>query len=78
MLHGVYEITVTTDPYLRSIVVGWYGSTMINRFLAGTGPAHVAETTLVPGAPLPAITVTEVPTPRPNLSTCHALLAGTS
>jgi hypothetical protein len=73
ILHGIYTITVTTDPYLHSIVVGWYGSSMINRFLAGTGPARVAVTPVTPGATAPAILVTEVPRPAPHMSVCLAL-----
>lgn len=75
VLHGVYQITVTTDPNLHSIVVGWYKSTMINRYLAGTGPAQVAVTP-VPGVgtSLPSITVTEVPMPPTHMPLCRSLL----
>ncbi|MEI7859249.1 MAG: hypothetical protein WCI26_05385 [Acidimicrobiales bacterium] len=74
VLHGIYRITVTTDPYLKSIVVGWYGSTMINRYLAGTGPAVVAATPPTDAAALPAITVTEGALPPTHMALCKSLL----
>ncbi|MGA2837610.1 MAG: hypothetical protein ABSF84_13520 [Acidimicrobiales bacterium] len=74
ILHGVYTITVTTDPYLHSIVVGWYGSTMIDRYLAGDGPAQIAVTPISTNGPQPAITVSAPPTAPPTLGLCHALL----
>lgn len=74
--HGVYTITVTTDPYLKSIKVDWYGSTMINRYLAGNGPAVVKATPSSPGRPAPDIVVTDTPMPPPNMSLCKFLLAG--
>jgi hypothetical protein len=74
VLHGVYQVTVTTDPYLHSIVVGWYGSTMINRYLAGNGPVQVAVTTVGPGTPLPAVGVAEVAQPPVHMPICRSLL----
>jgi hypothetical protein len=74
VLHGVYEITVTTDPYLHSIVVGWYKSTMINRFLAGPGPAVVLATPApAAGAAAPDIVVTDVPSRPPRMHICRSL-----
>jgi hypothetical protein len=74
VLHGIYTITVTTDPYLHSMVVGWYGSTMINRYLAGSGPATVAVTQTPSDAPLPDVAVSEAVTRRPDMSICTGLL----
>ena len=73
VLHGVYTITVTTDPYLKSMVVGWYGSTMINRYLAGSGPGVVAVTPASTTLPLPAVVISETPMPAPDMSICRAL-----
>ncbi len=76
VLHGIYTITVITDPYLKSILVNWYGSTMINRYLAGNGPALVTATPIVTTAPLPDIQVSETPMPPPRMSICRALPQG--
>ncbi len=73
-LHGIYTITVTTDPYLKSITVGWYGSTMIQRYLAGDGPAAVVTTPVTPGIRQPNIVVSEVQTPAPSMALCRQLL----
>jgi len=71
--NGIYTITVTTDPYLKSIKVDWYGSTMINRYLAGEGPGVVAATPTVQTGPPPPIVVTDVPMPAPDMSICKFL-----
>jgi len=76
VLHGVYTITVTTDPYLKSMVVGWYGSTMINRYLAGNGPGVVAVTPESTTLPLPAVVIGETSLPAPDMSICRALPQG--
>jgi len=68
--NGIYTITVATDPYLKSIKVEWYGSTMINRFLAGNGPAVVATTPPTSAGSQPDIVVREVPMPPPDMSLC--------
>lgn len=73
---GYYTIDVTTDPYLHSIVVDWYGETMINHYLQGSGPAQVLTTPpIAPGAP-PHITVGSLATPGVDMSLCQTLLQG--
>jgi len=71
--HGIYTITVITDPYLKSLKVEWYGSTMINRYLAGDGPAVVAVTPTAQPGGQPPIVVSDVPMPPPNMSVCKFL-----
>jgi hypothetical protein len=62
VLHQQFQISVTTDPNLKSIVVEWYGDeNMINHYLAGDGPAVVKSTKVSPGAPLPVVTIANVP-----------------
>ncbi len=59
-----YQITVTTDPNLNSIVILWYGEQVLGHYLAGNGPAVVQSTPPSPaGAPLPVVTVASAPTP---------------
>ncbi len=62
-----YHVAVTTDPNLQSITVAGIGGG-IQRYLAGSGPAHVAT-----GANGP-ITVGQVPQGVPTMSLCRALL----
>jgi hypothetical protein len=71
--HGIYTISVATDPYLKSIRVDWYGSTMLNRYLAGNGPAVVATTPNVRSGSSPQIAISEVSTARPDMSLCKFL-----
>jgi len=71
--NGIYTISVATDPYLKSIKVAWYGSTMINRYLAGDGPAVVATTPTAATGPQSAIVVRDVPMPPPDMSLCKAV-----
>ena len=61
-LHQQLQLVVTTDPNLRSFSVGWYGNEiMINHYVAGDGPTVVDSTKVVPGSPLPIVSVTNVP-----------------
>ncbi len=61
LVHKQIQITVTTDPNLKSIDVVWYGSQMLNHYLAGTGPAVVQTTAPTPAGGLPLISVADVP-----------------
>jgi hypothetical protein len=78
LLHEQLQISVTTDPNLKSIVVEWYGSEiMINHYLAGDGPAVVKSTTISPGAALPVVTVANVPIhATTNMDLCLSLRRG--
>jgi hypothetical protein len=71
--NGIYAITVTTDPYLKSMKVEWYGSTMINRYVAGDGPAIVNVTPTIQSGSPPDIVVSEAPLPPPNMPICKFL-----
>ncbi len=71
ILHSVNKITVTTDPYLHSMVVSWYG---FQRYLAGTGPARIAVTPISMEGPPPAISVSAPARPPPSLGLCQQLL----
>jgi hypothetical protein len=71
--HGIYTISVATDPYLKSIRVDWYGSTMLNRYLAGNGPAVVAITPTTPTGDSPDIVISEPAVAPPNMSLCKFL-----
>jgi hypothetical protein len=71
LLHEQYQVTVTTDPNLQSITVNWYGSTMINHFIAGDGlPVVVPTSTSGANAASPVVTVADVPT-KPAKSPMH-------
>jgi hypothetical protein len=60
--HEQFQVVVTVDPNLNRFTVKWYGdSIVINHFVAGTGTAIVKPTTVSPGAPLPAVTVSNIP-----------------
>jgi hypothetical protein len=78
LLHEQLQISVTTDPNLKSIIVEWYGSEiMINHFVAGKGPAVVKTTAISPGSVLPVVTVADVPThTTTNMNLCLSLLRG--
>ncbi len=52
---------MTIDPNLQSIDVVWYGSQMLNHYLAGTGPAVVQTTGTSTSGVLPLISVADVP-----------------
>ena len=57
LTHEQLQITVTTDPNLKSIVVIWYGQKMLGHYLGGTGPAVVQVTPAPTGGGLPVVTV---------------------
>lgn len=62
------QVVITTDPNLNSIRATWYGSNMLNHYLAGKGPAVIQTTHTPPGSPLPVVTVASVPMPaKPNM-----------
>ena len=69
-----YELTVTTDPYLQSISITWYGLSYFAHFIAGTGPARVTATPEPAAVPLPPVTVTEVAPPPSDMSLCRDLV----
>jgi hypothetical protein len=73
--HEQFQISVTTDPNLKSIVVEWYGDeNMINHYVAGDGPAVVLSTKVAPGAALPVVTVADVPLrTHASMSLCRSL-----
>jgi hypothetical protein len=61
-LHQQFQVVVTIDPILNRLTVKWYdNSTMINHFVAGSGPAIVQSTQTSPGAAVPVVTVFNVP-----------------
>jgi hypothetical protein len=76
VLHQQYQITVTTDPNLKSIIVTWYGDKMIGHYLAGDGPAIVQATPASSNGPTPAVTVAAVPTASPSnpMQLCRSLV----
>ena len=69
-----YLVHVMTDPNLHAVLVTWYGQKIIGRYLAGTGPAVVQATVVSPGAPTPAVTVTNITPPGPSMRLCRSLL----
>jgi hypothetical protein len=72
-LHAQYRFTAITDPNLNSIMVVWYGQTMIAHYLGGPGPAVVQTTPPSSNSTPPVVTVAPVPTPPPNMSICKSL-----
>jgi hypothetical protein len=75
LIHEQYQINVTTDPNLKSLLVMWYGSEMINHYLGGDGPAVAQPTVTAPNAPLPVITVASVPKPATTyMNLCRSLV----
>ena len=74
LLHAQLEISVLTDPNLNSIVVDWYGQTMLGHYLAGDGPLVVQTTKVLPGSPPPPVTVANLPGPtKAPMSLCRSL-----
>jgi hypothetical protein len=72
-----FQITVITDPNLKSMVVDWYGNeVLVNHYLAGNGPAVVRTTPPArAGSPAPFVTVTSLPSPAGgNMNLCRSLL----
>ena len=76
-LHEAYEIQVTTDPNLDSMLVMWYGSKMIGHYVAGPGPAVVATTPAGSTSALPVVTVAQAPTTPSSTAVCRHLVHGT-
>ncbi len=76
LIHQEYEVTVTTDPNLRSINVVWYGQKMIGHYLAGNGPAVVQLTPTPTDGTVPVVTVAEAPTAvtPPTTTLCRSLV----
>jgi hypothetical protein len=75
LLHERLQISVTIDPNLNSILVGWYGDeVMINHYISGRGPAVVKSTKVSPGSPVPVVTVANLPSPSTAPTTlCRSL-----
>ena len=73
VLHEAFRIDVTTDPNLHQIKVTWYGSYLLEHYIAGAGPAIVHSTQTSPGTPLSEVTVSERPVPS-STSLCQSLL----
>ena len=75
LLHERLQISVTIDPNLNSILVGWYGDeVMINHYISGRGPAVVKSTEVSPGSPVPVVTVANLPSPSTAPTTlCRSL-----
>jgi hypothetical protein len=74
VLHEPFRIEVTTDPNLHQIKVIWYGTGLIQHFIAGSGPAVVPSTPTT-GGPLPEVTVVEKPVSS-SMSQCRSLQRG--
>ncbi len=74
VLHEPFRIEVTTDPNLHQIKVIWYGTGLIQHFIAGSGPAVVPSTPTT-GGPLPEVTVVEKPVSS-SMSLCRSLQRG--
>jgi hypothetical protein len=74
LLHAQFEISVLIDPNLKSVVVDWYGQTMLGHYLAGDGPAVVQTTKVRPGSPPPPVTVADLSAPtKAPMSLCRTL-----
>ena len=77
LLDEQYQVVITTDPNLNSIRATWYGSNMLNHYLAGKGPAVIQTTHTLPGSPLPVVTVASVPmAAETNMGLCRSLVRG--
>jgi hypothetical protein len=78
LLHERLQISVTVDPNLNSIIVGWYGDeVMINHYIVGSGPAVVKSTKVSAGSPLPVVTVANLPSPSTApMTLCRSLTQG--
>jgi hypothetical protein len=74
LIHERYEITVTTDPNLKSITVIWYGEKMLNHYLDGTGPAVVAVTPTSTPAPVVSVSQQANPGTPPSSGLCRSLV----
>ena len=68
-----YELTATTDPNLKSIVVTMGGKTIIGHYLGGDGPAVVQTTPTGLGGPTPVVSVVRHPSPKSTMSLCRSL-----
>jgi hypothetical protein len=68
-----YELTATTDPNLKSIVVTMGGKTIIGHYLGGDGPAVVQTTPTGLGGSTPVVSVVRHPSPKSTMSLCRSL-----
>ena len=76
LLHVPLTFTVTVDPNLNAINVQWYGSKMLQHYVAGNGPMVVKA---IPPSPDGVISVVPVPNPRTapsNMHLCRSLSPG--
>ena len=78
-VHKRYRAQVTIDPNLDRIQVLWYSSTLINHYIAGTGPAVVQATHTPPSSPAPVVTISKVARPASSISSdpealCRSLI----
>jgi hypothetical protein len=75
LLHENYQLVVTTDPNLNTMNVEWYGSQMLNHYVAGKGPAVVLATpAAVSSSQLPVVTVADgPPVPASPMPLCRSL-----
>ncbi len=75
LLHENYQLVVTTDPNLNSMNVEWYGSQMLNHYVAGRGPAVVLATPpSASSSTLPVVTVANGPAvPPSDMTLCKRL-----
>jgi hypothetical protein len=77
LLHDQFQISVVTDPNLKSIVIYWYGQTLLGHYLAGDGPAVVASTKVSPGSALPVVSVANITPPaKSSMTLCRSLTQG--
>jgi hypothetical protein len=68
------RMSVVTDPNLKSIVIHWYGDTLLGHYLAGDGPAEVKSTKISPGSGLPVVTVVNLTPPaKAPMTLCRSL-----
>lgn len=74
--HSYLTISVTTDPYLHSLEVTWYGTLMMNHYLAGSYSPQVMVTPPTPaGAKPPVLSVGQLPSTGSGMALCRGLLA---
>jgi hypothetical protein len=74
LFHEQLRISVLTDPNLKSIVVEWYGETLLGHYLAGAGPAVVQSTKISPRSAPPVVTVANLSLPaKAPMTLCQSL-----
>lgn len=72
VLHQPFRIQVTTDPNLHQIKVMWYGTGLLQHYIAGYGPPVVHSTATTTGGRTPEVTVVEKPVSS-SRSLCRSL-----